>query len=198
MIVGHYASALLPYSRLKAEPSGCPFWLLLLCANVPEFLWLGLALAGVEAPSPGSLLDATFANLRVEMTFSHNLVPALLQGVVVGGAVLAVLRRPAVALACAGLVVLHVLCDYVVGFEHQVLGPDSLAVALNSYGRAPHLAILFELAFSVACVFWYHRSERLAGRPVPAGRRRALYAIFIVGVLLWLPAATLPLRGLLP
>ena len=41
MIVGHYAAALVPYSRLE----GRPLWLLLLCANVPEFLWLVLALA---------------------------------------------------------------------------------------------------------------------------------------------------------
>jgi len=196
VIVGHYAAALLPYSRLRAE--GCPFWLLLLCANVPEFLWLALALAGVEAPEPASLLDATFANLRVDMTISHNLVPALAQGAVVGGIVLGVWRRPAIAAWCAGLVVFHVLSDYVVGFEHQLLGPGSPPVALNSYGRAPHAAILVELAFSVACILAYHRSEERAGRPVPARRRWALHAVFAAGILAWLPAATLPLRSMLP
>ena len=68
MIVGHYAAAVVPYSRLE----GRPLWLLLVCANVPEFLWLALALAGVEPTSPASLLDATFPNIDVHMTYSHN------------------------------------------------------------------------------------------------------------------------------
>jgi hypothetical protein len=195
MIVGHYAAALLPWSRLKDE-GGCPFWLLLLSAQVPEFLWLALALAGVEAPRPASLLDASFSNIQVEMLWSHNLVPALVQAAIVAGAVFAALRRARAALACGGLVLLHVLCDYVVGFEHQVLGRDSPRVALDSYGRAPELAILFELGWSLACIFWYHASEARRGRPVARGRRRLLYAVFAVGILMWLPAARTPLRAL--
>jgi len=194
VIVGHYAAALIPYSGLKKDH--CPFWLLLLCANLPEFLWLALALAGIEAPEPRSLLDATFSNMRVDMIYSHNLVPALLQGVLTGGIVFAWLRSRRIAAWCAFLVVFHVLCDYLVGFEHQLLGRESLPVALNSYGRAPHAAILFEFAFSVACVAWYHRSEVRAGRPVSSRRKLLLYFAFGAGILVWLPAATLPLRSL--
>lgn len=194
MIVGHYAAALLPWSRLKEE--GCPFWLLLLSAQVPELLWLALALAGVEAPRPASLVDASFSNIQVDMVYSHNLVPAVAQAAIVAAAVFAALGRARAALACGALVLLHVLCDYVVGFEHQVLGRDSPRVALDSYGRAPVLAILFELGFSVACVTWYHASEARRGRPVAPARRRLLYAVFAVGVLMWLPAARTPLRAL--
>ena len=71
MIVGHYAAALVPYSRLE----GRPLWLLLVCANVPEFLWLVLALAGVEPTSPASLLDATFPNIDVHMTTATTSFP---------------------------------------------------------------------------------------------------------------------------
>jgi hypothetical protein len=195
VIVGHYAAALLPYPRLRAE--GCPFWLLLLSANVPEFLWLLLALAGVEAPTPPSLLDATFANLRVDMIYSHNFVPAVIQAAILGAIVFAVMRNGTVALWCAGLCVFHVLCDYIVGFEHQLLGRESLPVALNSYGRAPHLAMIFEAVFSIACIFWYHRTEERAGRLIPAKRKLALYAIFVLGVLAWLPSATVPMRSML-
>jgi hypothetical protein len=196
LIVGHYAAALLPYSRLRR--SGAPFWLLLLCANIPEFLWLALALAGVEAPTPPSMLDATFQNLKVDMIFSHNLVPGLIQAAVTGLAVLAVYRRRDLALWGAFLVIFHVLCDYVVGFEHQVLGKDSPVVSLDSYARFPHLAIFIELAFSVGCVFLYHRSEARQGRVIPARRQLLLYAVFILGVSVWLPTATLPLRAVLP
>lgn len=193
MIVGHYAAALVPYSKLE----GRPLWLLLLCANVPEFLWLLLALLDVEPASPPSLLDATFQNLQVAMTYSHNLLPGFAQGIIVFAIVLACFRDRSLALWCGVLTVVHVLCDVVVGFEHQLLGPDSMQTSLNTYGRAPHLAILIELAFALACVFYFQRSEARQGRPLPRNRLVALYVVFTVGILAWLPAATVPLREML-
>ncbi len=190
MIVGHYAAALIPYSRLKQYP----FWLLLLCANVPEFLWLLLALANVEPPSPPSLLDASFQNLHVDMVYSHNLVPAVVQGVVVAILVYLWFRDRTLALWCGFLTLLHVLCDLVVGFGHQLLGRDSPRVSLNSYGSMPYVAIAIELAFSVACVYWYQVSENRRGRPLPRKQLAALYAVFIIGVGAAIPAATLSVR----
>lgn len=193
MIVGHYAAALVPYSRLE----GRPLWLLLLCANVPEFLWLILALLGVEPTSPASLLDATFQNLQVSMTFSHNLLPGVLQGVIVFLIVLGFFRDRALALWCGALTVVHVLCDLVVGFQHQFLGPESVQVSLNTYGHAPYLAILIELVFALVCIYFYQRSEQECGRPLTRKRLMTLYAVFTVGILAWLPAATMPLREVL-
>ena len=190
MIIGHYAAALIPYSRLKEHP----FWLLLLCANVPEFLWLLLALFKVEPVSPPSLMDATFQNLQVAMTYSHNLVPGFVQGVVVGGLVYAWFRNRALAFWCGFLTTFHVLSDLVVGFEHQLLGPTSPRVSLDTYGTMPHVAVAIELAFSIACVYWYQLSERRRGRALPRSQLVALYAVFIVGVTAWFPGATLSLR----
>lgn len=193
MIVGHYAAALVPYSKLEKRP----LWLLLICANVPEFLWLLLALLNVEPASPPSLLDATFQTLKVSMTYSHNLIPAFIQGAVVFAVVQAFFRDLPLALWCGALTIIHVLCDLVVGFEHQLLGPDTMQVSLNTYGHAPHLAILIELAFALACIFYFQRSERRNGRPLERKRLIALYAVFTVGILMWMPAATMPLRQML-
>lgn len=193
MIVGHYAAALVPYSKLEKRP----LWLLLVCANVPEFLWLLLALLNIEPASPPSIFDATFQNLKVSMTYSHNLIPALMQGVVVIGVVQVFFRDLPLALWCGVLTVVHVLSDLIVGFEHQLMGPDSVPVSLNTYGHAPYLAILIELAFALACIFYFQRSERRQGRPLDRKRLIALYAVFTVGILMWMPAATMPLRDLL-
>jgi len=190
VIVGHYAAALIPYSRLKKYP----FWLLLLCANVPEFLWLLLALANVEPPSPPSLLDATFENLHVNMIYSHNLVPGVVQGVVVAALVYLWFRNRTLALWCGFLTLFHVLCDLVVGFEHQLLGPESPRVSLNTYGSMPYVAVAIELVFSVACVYWYQVSEKRRGRPRPRKQLAALYAVFIIGVGAGIPAATHSVR----
>jgi membrane-bound metal-dependent hydrolase YbcI (DUF457 family) len=193
VIVGHYAAALVPYSRLERRP----LWLLLLCANVPEFLWLLLALVGVEPTAPASILDATFPNLQVHMTYSHNLVPGLIQGAIVFAIVQAIWRDRALALWCGALTVIHVLCDLVVGFQHQLLGPDSPRVSLDTYGQMPQVAILIELVFAVVCIYLYHQSEARRGRPVPRGRRTALYVVFVAGILAWLPATTMSVRQLL-
>lgn len=189
MIVGHYAAALVPYSRLE----GRPLWLLLVCANVPEFLWLALALTGVEPTKPASLLDATFPNLDVHMTYSHNLVPGLIQGVIVFALVHAIWRDRPLALWCGTLTVVHVLCDLLVGFKHELLGPDSPQVSLDTYGHAPVLAIAIELVFALGCVFAYLRSEARRGRPLTRRRGAALYAVFVIGILMWLPATSMSL-----
>jgi len=193
MIVGHYAAALVPYSKLDKRP----LWLLLLCANIPEFLWLLLALFGIEPVSPPSLLDATFPNLQVAMIYSHNLLPAVLQGVIVFGVVQLFYRDRVLSLWCGALTIVHVLCDLVVGFQHELLGPDSPTVSLNTYGHAPHLAILIELAFALACIFYFQRSEKRRGRPIPRNRLVALYAVFTIGILMLMPAASISLRQML-
>ena len=190
MIVGHYAAALVPYSRLE----GRPLWLLLVCANVPEFVWLALALAGVEPTTPASLLDATFPTLDVHMTYSHNLVPGLIQGVIVFALVLALWRDRPLALWCGALTVVHVLCDLLVGFKHELFGPDSPQVSLDTYGHAPVVAIIIELAFALGCVFAYLQSEARRDRPLTRRRGAALYAVFAIGILMWLPATSMSLR----
>jgi hypothetical protein len=158
VIVGHYAAALVPHSRLE----GRPLWLLLVCADVPEFLWLALALTGVEPTTPASLLDATFPNIDVHMTYSHNLVPGLIQGVIVFALV-------------------------------QAIWPDSPQVSLDTYGHAPVFAIAIELVFALGCVYAYLRSEARRGRPLTRGRSAALYAVFVIGILMWLPATSMSL-----
>ena len=189
MIVGHYAAALVPCSRLE----GRPLWLLLVCANVPEFLWLTLALAGVEPTSPASLLDATFPNIDVHMTYSHNLIPGLIQGVIVFAVVQAIWRDRPLALWCGALTIVHVLCDLFVGFKHELLGPGSPQVSLDTYGHAPVLAIGIELLFALGCVFAYLRSEARQGRSLTSRRSVTLYAVFAIGILIWLPATSMSL-----
>lgn len=194
MILGHYASALIPYSKFKRYP----FWILLICSNVPEFLWLILALVGVEETKPSSLFDATIQGLKVQMIYSHNLIPAVLQALVVGGIIFAFFKNRSFAFWCGFLTLFHVLCDYIVGFEHQLLSPDSMIVGLNSYLRFPHIAILIEFFFSLACIFWYIQTEKNAGNPLSKRKIVYLLLVFGIGVLMWLPTATIPLKDFLP
>lgn len=189
MIAGHYAAALLPAAhRVRA-----PFWLLLLASQIPEFFWLLLALAGIEPTLPASLLDATFENINVDMRFSHNLVPALLQAVVTGAMVLTFWRNTSAAVWCAVLVVVHVLCDYLVGFSHQVMWYASPEIGLNSYRTMPYVAIFMELGFALACIAYFQYRRQDLG--FTRAKWITIYAAFTLGILVWMPAARVPLRS---
>ncbi|MCC2656100.1 MAG: hypothetical protein K0Q76_1208 [Panacagrimonas sp.] len=89
------------------------------------------------------------------------------------------------------------LCDLVVGFQHQLLGPASPQVSLDTYGHVPQLAILIELVFALVCIHFFLRSEARRGRGLTRGRRIALYAVFAGGILAWLPATSMSLREVL-
>lgn len=193
MIIGHYAAALLPYSRFKHRP----FWVLLLCSNLIEFWWMLLALAGIEAPLPASLLDATFQNITVDMRYSHDAVPAVIAAGLTFGVVWAAFKDLGFAGACAGVVALHAVCDVVAGFEHHLMGPQTPSISLGLYHRAPHLAILLEAAFALGCVLWYQHCERSRGRPLTRRKALTLHAVFQLAILVWLPTATRSLRELL-
>jgi len=188
MIAGHYAAALLP----AAHKTRGPFWLYLLASQIPEFLWLVLAVVGVEPTLPASILDATFQNISVDMRFSHNLVPALIQAVITGAIVMLFLRSAPAALWCASLVVVAVICDYLVGFSHQIMWYASPEIGLNSYKHFPYAAIGMELAFAWICLAYFKwKRQDLDFSP---RKWILLYAAFTIGILAWMPAARIPLR----
>ena len=192
MIVGHFATALIPHSRLRKAP----LWLLLLASNLGDYLWLVLVPLGMEKATPESFLKVTFANMRVEMPYSHDLVPTLILAAVTAALVFAVYRERALALWCGGLVIMHLLADLLCGFPHYVFGPGTPEIGLGLYGTQPHLAILIEAVFGGAIVFWFVRSESSQGRMLARGKVIALYAVFVAGALFWLPTATVSLESL--
>lgn len=193
MVLGHYASAFL----VRPHMPTAPFWLLLLTANLAEFLWLALALVGVEPTKPASILDATFNNLDVHMTYSHNVVPNLLLGAAVFLLVQLIWKNAKLAVACAFLTCLHVWSDFIVGFQHELLGPTSMKIGLNSYGRFPYGAIMIEWAFALICLTYFAFAEKSRGRTVPRKKLVLLYVAFSIGILSWLPNAYTPMRKLL-
>jgi len=193
MVLGHYASAFLVRPHLPHAP----FWLLLLASNLAEFLWLALALTGIEPTKPDSILDATFNNLDVHMTYSHNVVPNLILGAVVLVLVQLIWKNKKLAFAAAFLTVLHVWSDFIVGFQHEMLGPDSMKIGLNSYGRFPYAAILIEWLFALGCLTYFVWAEKAQGRIVARKKVVLLYTAFTIGILSWLPNAYTPMRQLL-
>lgn len=191
MTMGHYATALVPYGRLK----GAPLVLLLVCAQLVDLLWLALAFAGVEAPHPESALDVTMVGLRAPMTYSHSGAGVLGLAVIVGVIVQLVGRRASLSIACAGLVAGHWLCDLLSGWEHGLLFAGSPRVGLDLYAHSPNAAFAIEAMWAAAMVAFYAWSRARQQRPLTRRALLGLLAVFVGGSLVFVPSSYVSLRA---
>lgn len=191
MIVGHFATALVATEKAPKAP----FWWLLVASNIADFAMVVLVALGVESMVPFSMFEATLENLRVDMTYSHDLLPALAWTVGVGALGYAITRDGATAIWSAVLVAFHEVCDLVSGFYHYVFTSESPRVGLGLYTRAPEAALAIEVALGVVCVWYFVRSRDRRGRSVSPWAKRWLYALVIIGPLSQLPIARTPLSA---
>jgi hypothetical protein len=192
MMMGHFATALIPYSRVK----GASAWLLLLCAALPDFLWLTLALFGIETPRPDSFLDVSIIGLKATMPFSHTGVGVTLLALATFGIVQGIWKNKSLSIWCGVLVVLHWLCDLLSGWHHEVLWAGTPNIGLDLYARSPYIAFAIEIVFSAALVSWFVKSESKE-RPLTTKQKAILYASFVGGSTIFLPTAYSSLRALL-
>ncbi|MFO0595901.1 MAG: hypothetical protein U0228_11365 [Myxococcaceae bacterium] len=195
MTMGHYATALLPWAKNK----GWPLWLLLVCGQFGDLLWLALAVVGVEPTEPSSFLDVSIVNMKVSMLWSHGLVAVLVQAALMGALVFAVWKDKALAGWAAALVVGHLVCDFLCGWKHEAAGAGSLKLGLGLY-EAPvtiFVALALEVAFGAACVWWFVRQREAVGDKLSGRAKGVLYAVFAGGALLFAGNATTSMRDLL-
>lgn len=195
MTMGHYATALIPWSRSRSWP----LWLLLICAQLGDLLWLVLTLAGIEKAEPHDILDVSMLGLQTEMLWSHGLATVLLQAALVAAVVFAAYKDRALAAWCGALVVGHLLCDFVCGWKHEIAGAGSLRAGLGMYESSPSIfaAYAIEAAFGAACVWWFVRRRDEAGERLSTRARAALYGVFSGGALLLVGTTTHSLRDVL-
>jgi hypothetical protein len=193
MTMGHFATALVPYSKLK----GAPLWLLLLCAQLPDFVWLTLALTGTETPHPANLLDVTINTMQVDMLYSHTGLGTVLLAAAATVAILAISRNVVWSIWGGLLVIGHWLCDLLSGWKHPLTHGSSYELGLNLYVRSPYLAFGIEALFSALLCIWFVRSEAAQGRALTPKRKLALYAVVVGGSMFFLGTATVSMRTLL-
>ncbi|GAB5536157.1 MAG: hypothetical protein Rubg2KO_24060 [Rubricoccaceae bacterium] len=195
MLAGHFATALVARQRTTARRfSGTLLGWYLVISQVPDLLWLSFHYLGLEPTQPGDLFDVTLQTLSVDMVFSHDLVPivgwAMLFGVL--GAV--VFKDQRVGLASVVLIGLHALTDYLGGYPHHVLGPETASVGTGLYLTAPFAGVALEAVYTVGFVGWFLVEERRRGTVRSAGNRRALVGLFVFNILFMASIATTSMR----
>lgn len=196
MIMGHFATALVPTQQARSNPKAV-FWLFLLAAQFLDFLMLGFMAVGLETVSPENFLNASFDGMQTNMLYSHNLVPVAILALGFGAATYAVLRDATVALWCFALIVFHELCDLVVGFEHNITTADSPSVGMSLYTTAPVAGILIEAAMCFALVWWFATQRAKDGHALSSGGKLGLNLVLVGGTLATLPIATHSVTDLL-
>jgi hypothetical protein len=193
MVVGHYATAFLPYGK---HPE-IPLWVFLLCANLTDFLWLFVAFWGYEVPTPPSFWEGSFYNIEVEMPYTHELPGTLVLTLITGLLAYFFYRNFSVAFWCAGLVFLHFLCDLLSGFQHYCCGTNSFILSLSLYEKAPFLAVALEALFGACCLIYFEATLKKQGKALSRPKKISLYLLVVGGALIWLPSALIPLGSLL-
>ncbi len=200
MVMGHYATALIPYAY-DSNRNLAPFWFFLLVTQALDFLMVALVMLGVETVEPSGIFDTSFRHMIVDMTYSHDIAPALVWSVlfaVVAGVVFKSLRLAAIVL---GLIVLHESMDLLVGFEHFWFGiPESEEAAVFGFGlynTAPVAGILIEVAICAGLIIWYTRKRASMGKHVSVFSQRLLWGVLVGGTLALLTMANQPLSSLL-
>lgn len=174
MITGHFATALVPYVRDRK----LPLFALLLASQAQDLLIpLDIAVSGQR-------------NFRLlEMTLSHDLVPALVIALVVGIALHLAYRSTKVTAIGIGLVLFHEACDLLSGFAHNVLGPDTPRLGFDFYRSAPATAFIIEFALALVCVGYFLFERRRQGDPVAPVKAAVLCAVIFLPILAMLVRA---------
>ena len=129
MVAGHYATALVAYERERTAP----LWLLLFASIFLDLLMITLVLLGVETMAPPEGVKPSLAAMRVDMTFSHDVVPVLLWSVAIAGFAWWWTRRLAIAAWAAALVLLHEVADFVSGYGFTSVKPKVCNGATYSF-----------------------------------------------------------------
>ena len=188
MVVGHYATALVA----KKHVPEAPLWLFLVASILLDWLLVIFVIAGIEEMKPAAD-SLAFTKMTVNMTYSHDLLPVLGWCVAMALAAFAITRNARIALVAGALVALHEIFDFLAGFSHYVMGPDSMKLGFGLYHSAPLTALAIsapltalaiELVLGLACVWWFVKDSQLS-----RGKVYGLYAVIVLGVAALLPNA---------
>ena len=192
MVMGHYATALIPYAY-NSQRKLAPFWLFLLATQVLDFIMIAFVLMGIESILPPQFLQASFMNMRVDMTFSHDLLPVLGWSIALAVVAGIVFNNRMVALWVFALMILHELFDTAIGFKHYIFGPETQSFGFNLYNTQPVLGIIIEALICFGIVTWYAKKRSDQGTPISRSTKIGLYAILVGGTVGLLAMANQPL-----
>lgn len=155
MIAGHFATTLVA----KSQTRDMPLWLLLILSQFTDYFFLVLSILGIE---PVMDYDGPMGFI-VEMTYSHDLIPVLIQIAVLGLIVHLIYKRKDYTLWAVIIVALHAGLDFISGYKHHIMGPHTMAYGLGNYATNPVGAFIIELIVTIACILFFAYANKRDG-----------------------------------
>lgn len=137
MYAGHLGFALGAYSFRRTVP----LWLILIAAQLPDWLDAGMCMADVNRGPYG--------------LYTHGIAAVVIGGAVFGAITLLLTRDIAAALIVAGVVLSHYLLDYLTGLKPTWSGGP--VIGLDLYSR-PVVDLVLETITVVAGWLLYRRT----------------------------------------
>ena len=187
MFMGHYATALIPYEKLRTKTQ-TPFWVFLLAAQFLDILMMALVVGKIESLSPQDRDLARFHNMQTDMFVSHDILPVIGWAFAFSTIIWLITKQRIIALWCAGLILFHELLDYLVGFEHRIFderifGINGDWIGLNLYHKAPVLGLGIEALLCSICILWFFNQRSKKDNPVSIRLKIGLPLLLIGGCL---------------
>lgn len=179
MMAGHYATTLVA----KSQTRQMPLWLLLILSQFTDFFFVVLSILGIE---PIMAYDGPLGFI-VEMTYSHDLVPVLVQVGVLGLIVHLIYKRKDYTLWAVIIVAGHAALDFVSGYKHHIMGPHTLSYGIGNYANNLVGAIIIEIIVIVACILYFVYANKRDGVKLSPTKYVLLSLVLIlptIGILL--------------
>ena len=191
MLAAHYSTAMLACQRF---PRGTLTYFLI-ASQLQDLLWLSFHYLGLEPTLPEDLMNVTLQGLKVDMQYSHDLLPQVFWMLVTYGVGRLVFKSNSIGIAGSLLVLGHFILDVLSGFPHHIFGPHTHDVGLSLYVSNVYLAIGIEAVFVTLVLWYFFRSEEKLGRKRTPGNKRAIIGLFAFGVLFLLFVAKTSFRN---
>lgn len=197
MLAGHFATAIVA----KQHAARGHFAYYLVASQLPDLLWLTFDILGLEPTTPDNAMNVSLDTMRVDMTYSHDLLPMLgwIVLTILAGRMLFGSWRP--GWVGGVLMLVHTVTDNLAGHPHNVFGPETHAVGTGLYQSAPYLAVAIEAVFTIGVMAWVLRNDSQAGVRRSRATYRVWAAVFVGGVAFMFSSADLTmveLTGLEP
>ena len=195
MVMAHYATALIAYAYTKKQDLA-PFWVFLLASQFLDFMMVFLVFIGIEKVEPSAIFATSFLNMRVDMSYSHDLYPVLLWSVLLAVLLGSVYKKYILGFWVLGLMLMHEFFDFLIGFEHYLFKAGSAAFGFNVYNTIPFIGISLEAVLCFILVYWYIDKRQKDGEVFSRKRKLQFYVLFVGFTLALLPIASQPLNAI--
>ena len=193
MLAGHFTTALIAKQKF---PKGTLLYFLII-SQLQDFLWFIFHYLGLETTYPSDAFDATLSNMKVDMLYSHDLLPLLLWLAIVFAIGKLLFKSTQIGLVSMVLVFIHFVLDFFSGHMHHLFGADTMEAGLGLYANSPYLAISIEAIFSIGALWYFFREETKKGIIRTSTNRVAIISVFAYGIIFMLLIATRSFRDLL-